>query len=561
MSVVPSALSADNPVTEGDVHDAVAKLGFRVRDDEVDAFRTLLAAAHDTFEELSKLEEYHPPSHPERSPCENVRPGTVDNDLGSPWAYRFKLGPLTSTTTPSSTGTKCGSLLAGKTIVLKDNICVAGIPQSNGTNATPSWIPQMDATVVTRILGAGGRIVGTATCEALSCATVSNTAAVGPIFNPWAKGYSAGGSSSGVAALVGSQKSFDDNGMPVKVDMGLGADQRGSIRVPAAFCGLVGLKATFGLIPYTGVISCEPVLDHVGPMCTSVWDTALLLEAIAGKDGFDDRQMNAHELGEIKYSSNLREWYRKVVNPPGSKPLAGMRLAVITEAIDAPFVDETIKREVADVSKQLESLGASVTEVSIPCHITARSLWMGVCRQSLTSVALGNPHGRRCYYPPGFQATIIPWTQDKWDNLPPGMRNEFINGVYEREKYPNLYQKCMNLTLKVTQEYEKVFKDVDALVLPSVPWTAPKLFDRETATSMDQISSTFGQTLNTMQFNLTGHPAMSIPTGLAKDKTKSSDHLLPLSVQLVARLHGEETLLRIGYAYEKAFDWKSRFCE
>ncbi|VUC38186.1 unnamed protein product [Clonostachys rosea] len=522
MSVVPSALSADNPVRESDVHDAAAKLGFRVREDEADAFRTLLAAAHDTFKELSKLEEFQPPCHPERSACGDVRPGTVDEDLGSPWAYRFKLGPLTSATTTSSTAAKGGNLLAGKNIVLKDNICVAGIPQSNGTNAVPPWIPQMDATIVTRILEAGGRIVGTATCEALSCATVSNTAAVGPIFNPWAKGYSAGGSSSGVAALVGSQKPFDDNGTPMKVDMGLGADQGGSIRVPAAFCGLVGLKATFGLIPYTGVISCEPVLDHVGPICTSVLDTALLLEAIAGKDGLDDRQMDAHAKGEIYYSSNLREWYKKAMSPPGAKPLAGMRLAVISEAIHAPFVDEAMKKEVAEVSKQLESLGASVVEVSIPFHETARSLWMGVCRQSLTSVALGNPHGRRSYYPPGFQAAILPWTQDKWDNLPPGMRNELINGVYEREKYPNLYQKCMNLTLKVTQEYENVFKDFDALVLPSVPWTAPKLFDRETATSMDQISSTFGQTLNTMQFNLTGHPAISIPTGLAKDMTGSS---------------------------------------
>lgn len=421
-------------------------MGFTVDEGEVDTFRVLLAAAHDTFEELSALPDYSPAVETAEFPRRNVRRGSVDAKLGAAWSYRMSIqregDPGHEETSPAS------HLLAGMNIVVKDNICVAGIPQHNGSDALRPWTPEADATVITRILEAGGRLVGTATCEALSCATVSNTAAAGAIYNPWAHGYSAGGSSSGVAALVGSQHPLEDDGVKLDVHMGIGADQGGSIRVPAAFCGLVGLKATHGLIPYTGVVSCEAVMDHVGPMCRTVWDTALILEAIAGRDFVDDRQVGTQLHGAIPYSSRLKDWHQAASAEYGDKPLTGKRIALIKEAIDAPFMTADMKGEVKGVCQQFSSLGASVEEVSLPWHVTGRSLWMAVCRQSLMSIALGNPAGRRGYYPIGFQETMIPWTQEKWDKLPAGMRNEFINGVYEQNNYPTLYAKCMNLTLK-----------------------------------------------------------------------------------------------------------------
>ncbi|KAH8684074.1 amidase signature domain-containing protein [Ilyonectria robusta] len=486
MSVVSSEVSPFNPITDSDVRNIAAKLGFHVEDAEVEPLRLLLTAAHDTFKELSKLEDYNPPLDRQRFSSSKHPTWLTD---GTSWL------PMN--------------------IVVKDNICVADIRQQNGTDALPSWVPESDATVVTRILECGGRIVGTATCEALSCAT--------------AKGYSAGGSSSGVAGLVGRRKFIEDKGERIDVDMGMGADQGGSIRVPAAFCGLVGLKATHGLIPYTGVISCEPVLDHVGPICKTVWDTALLLEAIAGRDGLDDRQSGAHDVGEVPYSTNLDTWYNEATKLHGSKQLSGLKVAILTETIDAPFVTAAMEDEVRAVAGQLEQLGASVEQISMPSHATARSLWMG--------------------------QTLIPWTQSKWDKLPAGMRNEFINGAYEADKYPSLYQKCMNLTIKVTNEYEDIFRTFNVLLMPSVPFTAPPLFDRDTASSMKKISSTFGQTLNTMQFNLTSHPAMVIPTGRAPDMSgKYPETLLPLSVQFVGPLHGEQELLKFRYTYEKGFD-------
>ncbi|ETS78709.1 hypothetical protein PFICI_08562 [Pestalotiopsis fici W106-1] len=552
MSVVSSEVSANNPVTSEDVVSCAAKLGFQVKPEELDAHRVLLAAAYETFEELAALPDYEPPATKPRYTRHGItRVDQEANEFGSAWSYRCTL----TQGDKHSRQDKPTGLLSGKNIVVKDNICIAGVPQVYGTDAIKPWVPQCDATVISRIVEAGGCIVGTATCEALSCATVSNTAAAGPIFNPWAKGqqYSAGGSSSGVGALVGNA---DTEVKQIRVDMGIGGDQGGSIRVPAAFCGLVGLKPTHGLVPYTGVAACEPIMDHVGPMCKTVWDTALLLEAIAGYDGLDDRQIGAQKHGSIKYSSNLQDWYTLSCSRWPSRPLSGRKIAILKEAIDAPFVKEEMKDELRQTARRFEQLGAQVEEVSTKWHETGRSLWMAICRQSLTSIAVGNPMGRRGYYPTGFLEKLLPWSQEKWDRLPAAMRNELINGVFERDKYPTLYAKCMNLSLQLREEYERLFETYDVLLLPTVPFTAPPLFDREKAGVWEVMSSTFGQTLNTMQFNLTGHPAMSVPTGLRTDMSGASNTKLPVGVQLVGPLHGENAILEFGYALEQSYNWK-----
>ena len=431
-------------MTATDVHAAAAQLGVVVRKDEVEILKFLLAAAHDTFEEIMSLPDFVLPTDLDELPRRDVRPGNLDSELGAVWSYR-----ATISRADSQQEEHPGDLLGGKNIVVKDNICVAGIPQSQGSDAIASWIPDADATVVTRALQAGATIVGTATCEALSCATVNNTASAGPIYNPFAKGYSAGGSPSGVASLVAKLKPVADGiDGQLEVHMGIGADQGGSIRVPAAFCGLVGLKATHGLIPYTGVTNCEAVLDHVGPICRTVWDTALLLEAIAGVDSIDDRQIGASRYKELSFSSDLLTWYSEAVAQHGSQPLQGKKIAIVQEAMNAAYMKDEMKDEVYGVSEQLQKLGAEIEVVSITWHSTGASLWMGMCRYSLLSGALGNPIGRRCYYPLELLRNTLPWDQEKWDRLPPAMRNEFINGVYEQTHYPVLYAKCMNLSLK-----------------------------------------------------------------------------------------------------------------
>ncbi|KAK8055987.1 amidase signature enzyme [Apiospora rasikravindrae] len=170
--------------------------------------------------------------------------------------------------------------LKGKTVCLKDNIALAQVPCLLGTESFTDWTPQMDATIATRVLEAGAQITGKAVCENLSRGAVSVTAATGPVHNPFVRGYSAGGSSSGTAALVASGA----------VDLGIGCDQGGSVRIPAAKCGLYGFKPTFGLVPYTGIASNDASVDFVGPMTRTCLECATLLEVLAGADGLDDRQ-------------------------------------------------------------------------------------------------------------------------------------------------------------------------------------------------------------------------------------------------------------------------------
>ena len=158
--------------------------------------------------------------------------------------------------------------LKGKTVVLKDNIMLAGVPMMNGSATMEGYIPDIDATVVQRMLDAGATIVGKAHCEFFCMSGGSHTGATGPVHNPHKMGYSAGGSSSGSAVLVALGE----------VDMAMGGDQGGSIRMPASFCGIYGMKPTHGLVPYTGIMPIEIYVDHTGPMTANVADNALLLE-------------------------------------------------------------------------------------------------------------------------------------------------------------------------------------------------------------------------------------------------------------------------------------------
>ena len=172
--------------------------------------------------------------------------------------------------------------LAGKRVGLKDNICVAGIPSTSGSRVMAGYVPDMDATIVTRLLDAGAEIVAILNMDDFAFSGSGHISAYGPVLNPHDREHLAGGSSGGSAAAL----YYDD------IDMTIGCDQGGSIRTPASWCGVVGLKPTFGLVPYTGIFSADATIDHVGPMGRSAVDVALMLEVIAGRDPLDPRQQN-----------------------------------------------------------------------------------------------------------------------------------------------------------------------------------------------------------------------------------------------------------------------------
>ena len=194
------------------------------------------------------------------------RPGPEENPLNA-WYWRCDIEGAAD------------GVLQGKPVAIKDNICVAGVPMANGSRVLEGYVPDVDATVVTRILDAGGRIAGKAACEDLCFSAGSHTCVTGPIRNPWNPEYSAGGSSGGSAALVAAGA----------VELAMGGDQGGSIRTPSCWCGVYGLKPTWGLVPCTGAMPIAYAIDHLGPICSSPENVARLLTAIAGPDPLDPR--------------------------------------------------------------------------------------------------------------------------------------------------------------------------------------------------------------------------------------------------------------------------------
>jgi amidase len=420
-------------ITSEDVLRACSKLGVELSPSELPSYTSLLQTTNDAFLRLLAMPDYHPPTNTDIFPRKNVhKPSTSENVLGVAWAHTFSIGGAHT----NSTGP-----LAGKTFCLKDNVCVMDVPQVNGTDIIEPYLPAADATVVTRILEAGGEIIGTATCENMSYSPSSNTSSTGVVENPHAEGYSAGGSSSGVGALVGSPQKY--------VDMGIGCDQGGSIRIPAAMCGAVGLKPTHGLVPYTGIVSSEFIMDHVGPICRDVWDTAVLLDVVAGRDSVDDRGIGAQRHGEISYSTDLKTWFDGKMKDGGlSKSLDGMKIGILKEAMEDMFLFPEMKEKVYSEAYRLRELGATVEEVSIPGHVTGRDIWMGIRRIGGCLSLQGMASGRKTYATTPFFEKMYPSTQDKWDRTPPAVKATLINGTAALEKYPGLYGKCLNMAIR-----------------------------------------------------------------------------------------------------------------
>src|SRR4051794_22679770 len=319
--------------------------GLHLNEEEV---RSFIGLIEDTLASYTRLDRLVEPQLPIKYPRSgSYRPEPEENPLNA-WYRKCSIK-----------GAENGPL-SGKRIAVKDNVCLAGVPMMNGTATLEGYVPEFDATIVTRILDAGGEISGKAVCEHLCFSGGSHTSDTGPVLNPHDHTRSAGGSSSGSAALVAAGE----------VDMAIGGDQGGSIRIPSCWCGTYGLKPTHGLVPYTGAFPIELTLDHLGPIAATVADVALLLTAVAGEDGFDPRQKDVR-VGD----------YESALNGDAQ----GLRIGVVAEGFGWPDlseddVDETVRAAV----NSLKELGAEVTEVSIPLHRDGIHIWNGIAIEGAT---------------------------------------------------------------------------------------------------------------------------------------------------------------------------------
>ncbi|KAK5018093.1 hypothetical protein LTR16_001816 [Cryomyces antarcticus] len=535
MSVTSVDPRADTPVDINTVKDICSTLGVTIKDEEQDEYRRLLAVFHESAEEMMAMPDYIPPVDLQRFPRDNVYyPEEKDNDHRA-WAWRCSIQD-------KSDKSKLG-LLAGKTVALKDVISVKDVPMLMGTEFVKGLIPSADATVTTRILEAGGHITGKAVCENLCHSGTSHSAATGPVENPFARGYSSGGSSSGSGALVALGE----------VDMSIGTDQGGSVRIPACNCGLVGLKPTFGLIPYTSCGSMEPTVDHLGPITHTVRDNALMLEAIAGNDNIDDRSFGAPLPAAVpKYNKTLANLSRP-------KDLSGTKIGIISEALAIPVMDPRVKATFLHAAEQLKVLGATVSEISIPFHLKGPMVWTGLSKTAEYVTKTSGAPGRRGHAMLELSGLIHDMKQENWDKAYVSTKNIYLNGAYAAKNFPHLLAKCTNLSRQLRDAYDAALAEYDVLITPTLPYIATS-HSKTDDTPLPKIAKQVGLTSATCGFNLTGHPALTLPIGkleIQEGALKGSGVKLPVGLQIVGKWFAEETVFRVAYAWEQSNDWKS----
>jgi amidase len=475
--------------------------------EELASFRNLMDGVLASYRRLDQFAE---PTLPVKYPRDaGYRPAAAENRLNA-WYWKCSIKGAPS------------GRLAGKKLAIKDNVCVAGIPMMNGSNVLEGYVPDIDATIVTRILDAGGEIAGKAVCEHLCFSGGSHTSDTGPVLNPHDPTRSAGGSSSGSAALV----------VAKDVDMAIGGDQGGSIRIPSSYSGAVGHKPTWGLVPYTGVFPIELTLDHTGPIARTAADCALLLEAIAGRDGLDPRQ--PHDLRTDEYTKQLTGDAR------------GLKIGVVREGFGWPNSERDVDEMVKASAQKMTRAGATVAEVSIPLHRDGPHIWNAIAVEGATMLMVaGNSMGTnwKGHYTTSLLDHYGRSRRARANDLSETVKLVILLGQYMQDNYHGrYYAKAQNLARVLRAAYDEPLKSYDLLVMPTLPLKATKL-PAPNASREEYVARALEMIANTCPFDVTGHPACTVPAGMSNG--------LPVGLMFIGRHWEDGTVLRAADALQK----------
>jgi amidase len=492
-----------------DLRESARQIGMNPTDGYLAAVEQIVAPLARAYAELDGIPDDLPAVKYPRGPAR--RPPPHENPLGA-WYMKTAIKG------------RPGGKLAGRRVALKDNVCLAGVPMMIGSNLLQDYVPDLDATIVERILDAGGEIAGKAVCEYYCVSGGSHTSSTGPVQNPRKPGYSAGGSSSGSAALVAGGE----------VEMAIGGDQAGSIRIPASHCGIVGLKPTYGLVPYTGIAPLEITLDTCGPMTANVADNAVLLEVIAGPDGVDSRQRDAPAR---PYSAAL------------GGDIRGIRIGMLREGFGHSNSEADVDAHVRDAAERLAKLGAIVEEISVPMHGLGFPIWAAI-RGDAASITLlemnGAGMGHEGLYITSLMRAAMAWRR-RADEFADTLKIAAIFSRYTLARYGGqYYAKAQNLRRRLRRAYDDALAHRELLLLPTVPMKATPI-PKTGASPQEVTRRSWEPTRNTCPFNVTGHPAISLPCGMEDGR--------PIGMMLVARHHAEETIYRAAAAFENCGDW------
>ncbi|KAH7176821.1 amidase signature domain-containing protein [Dactylonectria macrodidyma] len=559
MSIVSLANDTPSDFSINDLHELAADLGFKISNDQ-DAkdYHLLLRSLQAVLQNIKDGPDY---LHPALEPCTVLgsrtywKPIQDDNPLNA-WSHQCDLKAESHTS----------DLLLNRTIAIKDNISVGGLPTTLGTLPTILSeqgifpISTIDATAVSRILSAGARIKGTSTCESFCASPLSFTSAPRPVHNALLHGYTSGGSSSGSSALVAADflAQRTDKHFGETVQLAIGSDQAGSVRIPACFSGIYGLKPTFGLIPYTGAASMTPMIDHLGPIASTLEDIAVLLKVMAGYDGLDPRMTPESPLiAQVKdYPQILADFRRLALQNTQASQL---RVGLLKESFNIPGISAQVRETVQQAAKAAFGIvGVEVIEVSIPMHLEGPSIWTASTRPSMSDwLCQGKPSGHLSYLPPHIQARWPP-TQETYELLTstnPAVVNIMLSQQFAQKEFgPALEAKAHRKVFELRAAYDEALEKVDVLITPCAPTVSmphPPLDNGkgERSSILEKLGVAVGVTNNTCPFNITGHPALSVPCGFGM-VPEHPDVALPIGMQIIGKRWDDESVLIAAALFE-----------
>jgi aspartyl-tRNA(Asn)/glutamyl-tRNA(Gln) amidotransferase subunit A len=418
--------------------------------------------------------------------------------------------------------------LHGVPVAIKDIISVEGARLSCGSRILESYVPLYHATAVERLLAAGAVVLGKTNMDEFAMGSSTENSAFQTTRNPWNADYVPGGSSGGSAAAVSARLA----------PAALGTDTGGSIRQPAGFCGIVGLKPTYGRVSRYGLVAFASSFDQVGPLTRTVEDAALVLESIAGND---PRDSTSARLPVPSFSSEI------------SSPVSSLRVGVPRELL-REGVDESVSHAFENAARTLEGLGVVLEDVSLPAaeHAIA-CYYLLVTAEASSNLARfdGVRYGLRAPGKDGKGGKLdlremMGETRDRGFGAEVKRRILLGTFVLSSGYYDQYYEKAQRVRSLVARDYERAFETVDAILLPTSP-TPPF---RLGAKTKDPLSMYLADVF-TVTANLTGAPALDFPAGFTKEG-------LPIGVQLVGRHFEESTILRLGHAFQGASDFHEK---
>ena len=415
---------------------------------------------------------------------------------------------------------------SGIPIAVKDNICIQGQLTTCASKILENFIPPYDATVIQRLKKSGFVIQGQTNMDEFAFGSSCENSAFFPTRNPWNPDCVPGGSSGGSAAAVAADEAV----------WALGSDTGGSIRQPASFCGVVGLKPTYGRVSRYGLIAFASSLDQIGPLTKDVRDNAYLTSIISGYDPNDSTSLNL-PVGD--YQKSLE------------KDIKGIKIGVPKEYFslsgdgELEGLDREVKEAVEEAIAQLRKLGAVVSEVSLPHTEYAVGVYYIVATAEASSNLArfdGVQYGLRAR---NADNLITMYKKTRQAGFGPEAKRRIILGTYvlSHGYYEAYYLRALKVRALIARDFTEVFKEYDCIVTPTSPTTAFRLGEK-----LENPLAMYLSDVYTISANLAGVPAISVPCG-------SSKKGLPIGLQITAKAFDEETLFRVAYNYEQATPW------